>query len=355
MGTDGSSYPCAARQRMTHMPASAAAVARTIERGGGVAHAAPRPATTSQNTAWQRVADPNGIATPLTEPGTDGLGSTDPTGLRSRTVCTRSRVVFHVHGFNPLPDCLRRALEAECPDIRLKGARTDQGADAVLGTEGGEATVRAVLVDESVVERDPAVLVRLSERLPDAARVVLVRSAANVDRMNPAARQACAEVGVVPMDLPLETWLLALRLAMTGFVTARSDAHLARLEGAPHRSGVPLMLDESVVPPIEPTLPQMVHAGAPAEAADTAPEPSAASPRAVAQALTPREHEVMERIASGKPNKIIADDLGISEHTVKLHVHHILSKLGATNRTEAAARYLASRHDAAHGSGGEAS
>ena len=51
--------------------------------------------------------------------------------------------------------------------------------------------------------------------------------------------------------------------------------------------------------------------------------------------LTPREREVLQRLASGLANKQIADQLCISEHTVKFHVASILGKLGAATRTEA--------------------
>lgn len=56
--------------------------------------------------------------------------------------------------------------------------------------------------------------------------------------------------------------------------------------------------------------------------------------------LTKRETEVLCLIAEGYQNKNIADKLSLSEHTIKLHIHHIISKLGVSNRTEAAARYL---------------
>ncbi len=54
--------------------------------------------------------------------------------------------------------------------------------------------------------------------------------------------------------------------------------------------------------------------------------------------LTPRERDVLEGLARGVPNKTIAHDLGISEHTVKFHVASIFAKLGATSRTEAVAQ-----------------
>jgi DNA-binding NarL/FixJ family response regulator len=57
--------------------------------------------------------------------------------------------------------------------------------------------------------------------------------------------------------------------------------------------------------------------------------------QAPAQPLTPREVEVLQMLAEGLGNKIIARRLGISEHTVKFHVGSIFTKLGATSRTEA--------------------
>jgi two-component system, NarL family, nitrate/nitrite response regulator NarL len=54
-----------------------------------------------------------------------------------------------------------------------------------------------------------------------------------------------------------------------------------------------------------------------------------------AQTLTPRETEVLELMAEGLSNKLIADQLKISDHTAKFHVNAILNKLGAGTRTEA--------------------
>jgi two-component system, NarL family, nitrate/nitrite response regulator NarL len=51
--------------------------------------------------------------------------------------------------------------------------------------------------------------------------------------------------------------------------------------------------------------------------------------------LTPREQQVLARLASGAPNKEIGRDLGLAEITVKLHVRQILKKIGARNRSEA--------------------
>jgi DNA-binding NarL/FixJ family response regulator len=52
-------------------------------------------------------------------------------------------------------------------------------------------------------------------------------------------------------------------------------------------------------------------------------------------ALTDREIEVLREVAAGNANKIVADNLAISEDTVKAHMRSILSKLGANDRTHA--------------------
>lgn len=58
--------------------------------------------------------------------------------------------------------------------------------------------------------------------------------------------------------------------------------------------------------------------------------------RMASQDLTARELHVLERIVAGRANKEIAADLAISEATVKTHVNNLLSKLGVSDRTNAA-------------------
>jgi len=60
------------------------------------------------------------------------------------------------------------------------------------------------------------------------------------------------------------------------------------------------------------------------------------------RSLSPREREILERIAQGASNKEVARALGIAETTVKIHVQHILRKLNLTSRLQAAV-YLTGR------------
>jgi LuxR family transcriptional regulator, maltose regulon positive regulatory protein len=80
-----------------------------------------------------------------------------------------------------------------------------------------------------------------------------------------------------------------------------------------------------------PSSPEAVQGAAPAPpAAETA-----------SGALSPREFDVLQRLAAGDSNKLIARALDLSPHTVKRHVANILDKLGLNSRGQAAAWYHA--------------
>lgn len=67
-------------------------------------------------------------------------------------------------------------------------------------------------------------------------------------------------------------------------------------------------------------------------------EPGPPTPVELDEPLTPRETEVLELLAEGLSNRVLANRLAISEHTAKFHVNAILFKLGANTRTEAVVR-----------------
>ena len=56
--------------------------------------------------------------------------------------------------------------------------------------------------------------------------------------------------------------------------------------------------------------------------------------------LIHRWRQILDLICKGTQNKIIADRLGLSENTVKVHVRNIYKKMNVRNRTEAASRYF---------------
>ncbi|MDS1139233.1 helix-turn-helix transcriptional regulator [Pusillimonas sp. SM2304] len=59
--------------------------------------------------------------------------------------------------------------------------------------------------------------------------------------------------------------------------------------------------------------------------------------------LTPRERDVMVYVARGKPNKIIAAELGVSQRTIEAHRARIFQKMQVRNAVELAHRVLSQR------------
>ena len=101
---------------------------------------------------------------------------------------------------------------------------------------------------------------------------------------------------------------------------------------------------------VEPVAPAALAAPAGAAAASNGqdrPQAVAASarqqPPPLAVPLSPRELDVLERIAAGDSNKLIARAFDLSPHTVKRHVANILDKLALQSRGQAAAWYRARR------------
>jgi FixJ family two-component response regulator len=56
--------------------------------------------------------------------------------------------------------------------------------------------------------------------------------------------------------------------------------------------------------------------------------------RAHLDTLTPREFEVMQGVVAGKPNKVIAAELGAVESTIKVHRGRVMEKMGVTSLAE---------------------
>ncbi|MGH3301658.1 MAG: LuxR C-terminal-related transcriptional regulator, partial [Streptosporangiaceae bacterium] len=113
-------------------------------------------------------------------------------------------------------------------------------------------------------------------------------------------------------------------------------------EGAPMRA---LLAQLPAPQPGQPPAARGINPGYLAALERACSQPDAVPPRRGAAAqpgliepLTDRELEVLRLLAAGMSNQRIAHDLVVALDTVKKHVTHVLSKLGAANRTEAVAR-----------------
>jgi DNA-binding NarL/FixJ family response regulator len=73
---------------------------------------------------------------------------------------------------------------------------------------------------------------------------------------------------------------------------------------------------------------------------DSASTLSAHGPQDAFSTLSPRELAVLERLASGCSNRVIADELEITVNTVKFHLASIYRKLAVDNRTEASVAFV---------------
>jgi two-component system nitrate/nitrite response regulator NarL len=74
---------------------------------------------------------------------------------------------------------------------------------------------------------------------------------------------------------------------------------------------------------------------------------------ALVASLTEREREVLDHVARGQSNKVIAKALDISHNTVKLHVRHIMAKLDLGSRVEAAVFAFEHRTSSEHSGKGD--
>jgi len=191
------------------------------------------------------------------------------------------------------------------------------------------AGLRAVLDTDPALEvvadaADGAHAVELAGRLHPSLAII------SASLRNPSGLEVAASVRLVSASTitvllarPEDTGALieGFRAGVTGFI--RSDVGRLELLAALHRA----LAGESVVDP-----------AAANELIRRLVAESELAPRAVPDPLTPRELEILRLVAQGHTNRQIAERLIVAVGTIKIHVEHILGKLGATDRTSAAVR-----------------
>lgn len=174
----------------------------------------------------------------------------------------------------------------------------DEAGDCAKALErASQRNYDLVLLDLKMPGRDGMDALRaLREAVPSTPLVVL-SGEENPDIVRAAIERGA--MGFIPKSSTPEVLIQALRLVL---------AHGVYLP--------PAVLDHriSVSPP----------ASSQAETAD-----------AKLLGLTPRQMDVLRCVIQGKPNKVIARELDVSEGTVKAHLSSVMHALGASNRTEA--------------------
>ena len=193
------------------------------------------------------------------------------------------------------------ALLAQQPDLKVIGEAADAGQALRL-----------------VPELRPDVIL-LDNHLPGVTGIDAI---AGLREASPNSRILMLTVSEDGQDLAA-----ALRKGAQGYLLKTIEGHM--LADAIHRA----MRGESVVSPE--MMGKLVAALRSQDAVVATEEPVEAEAEEAPQ-LSPREEEVLGEIARGASNKEIARALDIAETTVKIHVQHILRKLGLSSRVQAA-------------------
>ena len=193
------------------------------------------------------------------------------------------------------------ALLAQQPDLKVIGEAADAGQALRM-----------------VPELRPDVIL-LDNHLPGVTGIDAI---AGLREASPNSRILMLTVSEDGQDLAA-----ALRKGAQGYLLKTIEGHM--LADAIHRA----MRGESVVSPE--MMGKLVAALRSQDAVVATEEPVEAEAEEAPQ-LSPREEEVLGEIARGASNKEIARALDIAETTVKIHVQHILRKLGLSSRVQAA-------------------
>lgn len=229
-----------------------------------------------------------------------GFQRTDASGTGADANRKMPKVVF-IGTVSSFSDQMVQALDGAFPDYRvsridsvaeLAGLTRDDPVDLAIFEEG---------LLHRVVRHPPAAAVSLAVAYRDSRLFAGRLAALGYAELPPG-------LSFLPMNCRLDSFMSILRLILCLETFAAVDLVRALRSAADAR------------PPAAPA------------------DPGTATPPL--EFLTRRERQVLPLIAEGLQNKRIADRLSMSEHTVKLHVHHIISKLNVRNRTEAARYYL---------------
>ena len=238
--------------------------------------------------------DPRATTAPGDSVGTDVRSASSNShqldginGKDSGTAKPKPGIVV-IHGRAVFRDCFVRCLE-----ISYKDHEIFSFANVAEWCSSKEPNALATAVVIAVIDSGDEFNISVVEFLENAATNVPVVIVSDVDDLDHILRTLKSGVrGYIPTSLPFNIAVEAVRLVKAGgtFIPASSFVH--------DRNGQQIA-KTSVL-------------------------------------LTERQMKVVEEIRYGKANKQIAYELNMSEHTVKVHLRHIMRKLKAKNRTEVA-------------------
>ena len=196
--------------------------------------------------------------------------------------------------------------------------------------------IRIMVIDDQAVVRQG--FVSLIKTVPD---MEIVGEGSNGQEAVDLFRQLRPDITLMDLRMPALSGAEAIRQIRSEFPAARiivlttfdgdEDIYRAVQAGAQG-----YLLKDMFFEELEAAI-RKVHAGARLIPGSVAERLAA---RMSSSELTGRELEVLRQIVDGKSNKEIGNELNISEATVKSHINNILSKLGVSDRTQAATTAL---------------
>jgi len=218
------------------------------------------------------------------------------------------RIILFITSRGAISDSLIYALEREFP-----WAVIEQVEDANAACSKIELPLGLILIDAALLKAAEGVSADILLNHPQAFTAAIEFDDHNPTCSFPEMLGSRLVRGVLPMNLKLDVWLSVIRLMLRG--------------GEYFPAGMFHSYTQRIRDNFEALSPRPDASLAPAAGSKLTD-------------LTARETQILERVSRGLQNKAIAAEFRLSEHTVKVHLHNIITKLGARNRTDAAARFL---------------
>ena len=203
---------------------------------------------------------------------------------------------------------LVQSLERTFPDIDV------HLSSKFIESEKFDEDVGLVLIHSGFVADLGECIARFKKRFPSASITMMIdENSAGIQELNSLFDNRQVQ-GLLPFSLKLDIWLAVIWLLLNG--------------GEYYPSAIMRSIEKN----------SNNMAGTQAHAFGNQAKNSSGVVKQI-KTLTLRETQILELLSEGLQNKIIADRLTLSEHTVKVHVHNLIRKLRVHNRTQAAAVY----------------
>lgn len=219
---------------------------------------------------------------------------------------SKTQTILFVGGRSSFPDVYLRFIAREFENFDVSIVPTLTTAKARLKAEPYVAVT--LIFSTRSIEAEPECLLELSKMVPHFHQVCAYQ---NVEDINPlldeiGGTELMAKLSFLPLRTRIDSAINIYSLLVSGerHICGEVIDHLLAANHSPSAGVGTISFDQI-------------------------------------DSLTAREKDVLSYLSKGESNKVIAYHLQLSESTIKLHIHHIINKMGVTNRTEAAIAYVA--------------